>query len=66
MTIGLITFVAVVFLDVLGLLLDYLQLCCGGTTISGYVWATPLLGVPILLVQFSGVVGLAWHFYGPR
>ncbi len=62
MTAGLWVFVVVVLLSVVGLLVDESLKIVGATTISAQVQAQPLLGVAIIAVELSGVLGLASHF----
>lgn len=60
---GLVIFVQVVVLDVIALLLDLFLWLRGKPTITGTVRHHPLLGIPILLLQLIGMVGLFSHFY---
>ena len=60
---GLLVFIVVVVLNVAGLLLDGLLLAAKQPTITDRVWERPILGLPILLVQLTGIAGLAVHFY---
>lgn len=62
-TVGLIVFVVVLSLDLLGLLYDLFRYLMGWTTISMWVWAYPWWGLPLLALQAAGIAGLAVHFY---
>ena len=61
--IGLTVFIQVVLMDVVGLLLDLFLWWRGRPTITGTVRQHPLMGVPILVLQLIGAVGLFSHFY---
>jgi hypothetical protein len=61
---GLIVFIAVLVVNILGLLLDGFLLLAGFRTITNRVRKNPILGFPILLLQLVGLAGLAIHFYG--
>jgi hypothetical protein len=65
-TSGLIIFVVVQALNLSGLALDLVLYLCGLTTVSERVWARPLLGVPIVVLQAAGAYALATHFWGGR
>lgn len=60
---GLIVFVLVCFVNVLALEVDYLLEVHQVTTITDLVKMFPYLGVPIILWQVVGALGLIWHFY---
>jgi hypothetical protein len=62
---GLAVFVAVVLVNVAGLLLDLCLERAGYTTVTALVRAQPLWGVPILGLQVLGGAGLGFHFWGP-
>jgi hypothetical protein len=62
-TAGLVLFVAVVAVNVVGLWLDLALLTSGRETITQRVWKCPPLGLPILTWQLAGLAGLAVHFY---
>ena len=62
--IGLIVFVTVQSLNLIGLLFDLWLWCNGHSTITQHVWNTPIYGLPIILLQVIGLIGLIVHFYG--
>jgi hypothetical protein len=62
-TIGLIVFVFVVIIDLLVLLFDAMLYYTDISTITSRVKRHPLLGIPLLLWQLIGMLGLAIHFY---
>lgn len=66
MTTGLLFFIAVLTLDALTLLYDLGLFWYGEPTITARVRGDKLLGVPIMVVQIFGMVGLALHLFGPR
>jgi hypothetical protein len=61
---GFYVFLAVLALNVAALFVDYLLMLWKQPTISEWVWKVPALGVPILVLQLVGLVGLGVHFYG--
>lgn len=63
MTLGLCIFITVVVIDALGLLLDLWLKLRGRRTITSYVWEESGYGVPVLLLQWAGMIGLAIHFW---
>jgi len=60
--IGLAVFVAVVILDVAGLLLDFWLDRVGLVTITSLDATYPAIGWGILLLQVVGIFGLGVHF----
>lgn len=63
-TVGLVVFVVVVVLNVVGLLVDFILILLGMTTITEVVCCRAWwLGAVIIAVQVVGVVGLAYHFH---
>jgi hypothetical protein len=52
--------------NVLGLILDELLAWAGKTTITAYVHAFPLCGVPIVALQMLSAGALAAHLWGGR
>lgn len=62
-TCGLIVYVSVMAISVAALLYDWWLKANDLQTITDRVYATPLLGVPILLFQVAGLIGLGLHFY---
>lgn len=63
MSTGLLVFVVVVAVDVLGLLLDLALATLGETTISEHARTCPLLGAAIVVLQTVGTTGLVAHFW---
>lgn len=61
---GLFVFLAVQVLNLIGLFIDLWLWCKGYWTITGYVWETPIYGIPIIALQFIGLIGLITHLYG--
>jgi hypothetical protein len=62
---GLVLFLIVLVLNLLGVLLDVVLLAQGLPTISQTVWDHPALACPILFWQALGLVGLAVHLWAP-
>jgi hypothetical protein len=60
---GLCMFVLTVLVNVAGLIYDLYLFWSGQLTITQKVWEHPILGVPIILLQVIGLVGLLLHFY---
>jgi hypothetical protein len=61
---GLTVFIAVHVLNAAGLGIDAALLLFHRPTITGLVIRYPWAGMPILLLQGLGFVGLVIHFYG--
>ena len=63
-TFGLFLFMAVVALDVAGLLLDIWLRATGRKTVSEFARAHPWAGMVIVLLQMVGAFGMVMHLYG--
>lgn len=61
---GLLTFIVVQILNMIGLLFDLWLCYCEYLTITEWVWKIPAIGIFIILVQLVGLGGLIVHFYG--
>ncbi len=64
MTVGLVMFLSVLALDVLGVVADLLLRLLGWPTITALVREHPPLGEVILFLQGIAAVGLYFHFFG--
>ncbi len=60
---ALIVFVAVIMIDVIGLILDYLLRACHMPTITDHVRQDPLIGLALIALQCVAAVALALHFW---
>ena len=60
---GLVLFVQVIVMDVIGLLLDLYLWWKGGPTITSIARQYPVIGILILIMQLIGFGGLLFHFY---
>lgn len=60
---GLWIFVAVVGLNVIGLLTDYVLLQCGLVTVTEFARRNAWAGAIICVLQAIGSTGLAFHFF---
>lgn len=63
MTLGLVTFVAVIAVDVVVLLGDLCLHLNGEATITSFVKADPVWGLPLVSWQLIGAAGLAAHLW---
>ncbi len=61
---GLLAFVMVVTVDAAALITDLIVWLLGMPTLTREVRRYPLLGLPVLMLQVVGVVGLAAHLWG--
>lgn len=61
--VGLVIFIFVICTDVFALLFDLFLYFSGRTTYTQYVWADGVLGIPIIVFQVVGLIGLTIHFY---
>ena len=59
--IGLILFVVVVIMNVIGLLLDFILMACGYMTISWWADKYPVITWVIVIWQLIGVGSIAYH-----
>lgn len=64
MTSGLIMYVVVISLNVIGLIIDaIIHFGYGGMTITEVVQRYPLFGYLIIFLDLVGIIGLGFHFY---
>jgi hypothetical protein len=61
-----LVFIIVVAVDVLTLVIDAACALLGEGTITAYVIANPIWGIPLLFWQLIGAAGLAIHLYDPN
>lgn len=61
-TIGLWIFIAVVAIDLIGLIYDAYLYASGKETITAKTLKHPWIGVAIIAFQLMGVLGIAAHF----
>jgi hypothetical protein len=62
-TIGLITFIVICIINIVGLLVDSTLVLIGWPTVTSHVVSNWWLGIPIVVIQLVAAVSLLVHFY---
>lgn len=61
--IGIVIFIGVMLINLIGLFVDLVLIYTKTPTITDLVHKIPMMGLPIIMFQLLGVLGLAYHFW---